>query len=173
MSFKIVQTVNQVTVTAGAASSSNAIALQSGYIRVSCAATAAYVAIGTNPVATVNDFMIVPNSSEVLKQRVARQGVSGITTGTSTIISFEQNSGNPFVVGDYVTILNGYPAGINTTHSPILSTTDSSITLNWNSSAVTGIALTGTTVARSVKVSAFSPAATSISIAEVQTASLN
>ena len=61
MSFKIVQTINQVTVTAGAASSSNAIALQSGYIRVSCAATAVYIAIGTNPVATVNDFMIVPN----------------------------------------------------------------------------------------------------------------
>jgi len=172
MSFRIVQTVNQVTVAAGTASTSNAIALQSGYIRVSCAATAAYVAIGTNPVATINDFMIVPNTSEVLKQRVARQGVSGITTGTSTVVSFGSNNGNPFVVGDYVTILNGYPAGINTTHSPILSTTDSSITLNWDSSAVTGIALTGTTVARSVKVSAFSPTATTVSIAEVQTVSV-
>lgn len=173
MSFKIVQTVNQINAVAGTATTSNAISLQSGYIRVSCGATAAYVAIGTNPVATINDFMIVPNSSEVLKQRVARQGVSGITTGTSTVVSFGLNNGNPFVVGDYVSILNGFPSGINTTHSPILSTTDSSITLNWDSSAVTGVALTGTTVARSVKVSAFSSTATGVSIVEVQTASLN
>jgi hypothetical protein len=172
MSFRIVQTVNQVNVTAGTATTSNAIALQSGYVRVSCGATAAYVAIGTNPVATINDFMIVPNSSEVLKQRVARQGVSSITTGTSTVVSFGLNNGNPFVVGDYVTIQNGFPAGINTTHVLVTATTDSSITITSDSSAITGVALTGTTVARSVKVSAFSPTATGLSIAEVQTASL-
>jgi len=172
MSFRIVQTVNQVNVTAGTATTSNPIALQSGYIRVSCAATAAYVAIGTNPVATINDFMVVPNTSEVIKQKVSRQVVTGITTGTSTVVSFGLNNGNPFVVGDYVTIQNGFPAGINTTHVPVTATTDSSITITSDSSAITGVALTGTTVARSVKVSAFSPSATSVSIAEVQTVSL-
>jgi hypothetical protein len=172
MSFRIVQTVNQVNVAAGIATTSNGIALQSGYIRVSCAATAAYIAIGANPVATINDFMVVPNTSEVIKQKVSRQVITGITTGTSTVVSFGANNGNPFVVGDYVTIQNAYPAGINTTHVPVTATTDSSITITSDSSSITGIAFTAAIVARSVKVSAFSPTATSVSIAEVQTVSV-
>jgi hypothetical protein len=168
MSFRIVQTVNQVNTSAGVASSSTPIILQSGYIRVSCATTAVYVAIGTNPVATINDFMIVPNTSEVIKQKVSRQVITGITTGTTTVISFGQNNGNPFVVGDFVSIQNVYPAGINTIHVPVTATTDSSITISSDSSAITGVAFTAAIVARSVKVSVFSPATASASIAEVQ-----
>jgi hypothetical protein len=105
MSFRIVQTVNAVNVAAGTATTSNAISLQSGYLRVSCASTAAaYIQISENPVATANDFMIVPNSADVLKQRVARQRISGITTGATTVVEFGENNGNPFIMGDYVTI---------------------------------------------------------------------
>ena len=117
--------------------------------------------------------MIVPNSSEILKQRVARQRISGITTGTTTVIDFGENNGNPFIVGDYVTIQNAHPAGINTVHSQVTVSTPSNITLNYNSSSVVGVALTNASISRSVKVSVFTPAATTVSIAEVQTASLN
>lgn len=172
MALKIVQTINAVNATAGTATTSNAIALQSGYIRVSCGATSAFVQISENPVSTANDFMIVPNSAEVIKQRVARQRITGITTGTTTVVEFGENNGVPFIVGDYVTISGGSPAGINTTHSQVSSTNLSSITLNWNSSSVTGIAVTNAIISRSVKVSVFSPVATSVSIAEVQTASV-
>jgi hypothetical protein len=172
MAFRIVQTVNAVSVAAGTATTSNAISLQSGYLRVSCASTAAYIQISENPVATANDFMIVPNSSDVLKQRVARQRILGITTGTTTVVEFGENNGNPFIIGDYVTIFGGYPVGVNTSHTQVTATNTSSITLNWNSSSVTGIAVTNATISRSVKVSVFAPAATTVSIAEVQTASV-
>lgn len=172
MSFRIVQTVNSVSVSAGTTATSDPISLQSGYLRVSCGSTAAYIQISENPVATANDFMIVPNSSDVIKQRVARQWISGITTGTTTVLDFGENNGNPFAIGDYVTISGGYPAGINTTHSQVSAVTHSTLTLNYNSAAVTGIALTGAIVSRSVKVSIFASSATNVSIAEVQTASV-
>lgn len=172
MSFKIVQTVAAVNAAAATTATSNPIALQSGYIRVSCGSTA-YIQISENPVATANDFMVVPNSSEVLKQRIARQRISGVTTGATTLIDFGENNGNPFIVGDYVTIQNAHPAGINTVHSQVTVATPSNITLNYNSSSVVGVALTNASISRSVKVSVFAPAATTVSIAEVQTASLN
>jgi len=171
MSFRIVQTVSAVNAAAAITATSNPIALQSGHIRISCGTTAAYIQISENPAATANDFMIVPNSSEVLKQRVARQKISGITTGTTTVVDFGENNGNPFIVGDYVTIQNAHPAGINTVHSQVTASTSSNITLNYNSSSVVGVALTNASVSRSVKVSVFAPVAATVSIAEVQIAS--
>lgn len=172
MSFRIVQTVNAVAVSTGTATTSNPIALQSGYLRISCAFDSAYIQISGNPVATANDFMIVPNSADVLKQRVARQRISGITTGTTTVVEFGENNGNPFIVGDYVTISGGSPAGVNTSHTQVTASNASSITLGWNSSTVTGIAVTNAIISRSVKVSVFSLVEQSVSIAEVQTASV-
>ena len=172
MAFRIVQTVNSVSVAAATTTTSNAISLQSGYLRVSCGATAAYIQISENPVATANDFMIVPNTSDILKQRVARQRILGITTGTTTVVEFGENNGNPFIVGDYVTISGGSPAGVNTSHTQVTASNTSSVTLGWNSTPVTGIAVTNATISRSVKVSVFAPAATTVSIAEVQTASV-
>ena len=172
MALKIVQTVNAVSAAATAATSSDAIALQSGYLRISCAFDAAYIKISENPVATENDFMIVPNSSEILKQRVARQRISGITTGATTVVEFGENNGNPFIVGDYVTISGGSPAGVNTSHTQVTASNASSITLGWNSSTVTGIAVTNAIISRSVKVSVFSFVEQPVSIAEVQTASV-
>ena len=171
MAFRIVQTVNAVSVSAAATTTSNAISLQSGYLRVSCGSTAAYIQISENPVATANDFMIVPNSADVLKQRVARQRISGITTGATTVVEFGENNGNPFIIGDHVTISGGSPVGVNTSHMQVTASNASSITLNWNSSSVTGIAVTNAIISRSVKVSVFSPIATTVSIAEVQIAS--
>ncbi len=173
MSFRIVQTVNRLTPTASIASTTGAITLKSGYIRVSTGATGAYIDISNDPVATVNSFHISPASSEVVKQRVARQVISGITTGTTTTISFGENFGNPFTTSDYVSIENAYPSGINTSHSQVTATTDSSITINFNSTAVTGIAVTNATVARSVKLSALGEGGQAdVSIAEVQTVSV-
>mgnify|MGYP003337566392 FL=1 len=104
MSFRIVQTVNRLTPTASIASTTGGIPLKSGYIRVSTGSTGAYVDINNDPIATVNSFHIPPASTEVLKQRVARQVISGITTGASTVIAFGENYGNPFTTSDYVTI---------------------------------------------------------------------
>ena len=169
MAIKIVQNVNRISPTVSVAATSNPIALKSGYIRVACASTAVYVETGGDPVATVNSFLISPFGNEVLKERIAKQQIAGITTGTSTVVTFGSNAGNPFLVGDYVTIENAQPAGINTVHRLITATTDASVTIAANTSSIVGvITATGATLSRSVKVSALAVGgSTDVSITEV------
>lgn len=171
MATKIVQNVNRLSLTAGVAATSNPIALKTGYIRVSTGLTAAYVEISGDPTATVNSFNIPPYSAEVLKERIARQNILGITTGSSTIVTLPPNSGNPFLVGDYATIENAQPSGINTVHQLVSATTDSTITLSTNTSSIVGvITVTSATISRSVKVSALSADSnTNVSLAEIVT----
>lgn len=168
MAIKIVQTVNRLSPTASVASTSTAISMKSGYIRVSTASTGAYINVGSDPVATSNSFFVPPYSTEVIKERFVKQRISGITTGTTTVLDFTDLNGHAFTLGDRVTIEEGYPLGINTTHSSILSLTDTTVTLNYNSSSLTGLAFTSATASRSVKVSALGDGtATNVSIAEV------
>ena len=154
MAIKIVQNVNRITATVGAATTSNPIALKSGYLRVSTGLTSIYVETGGDPVATINSFQICPYGNEVMKERIARQKIAGITTGTTTVVSFDNNAGNPFLVGDYVTIQNAQPAGINTEHKLVTEVFNDSVTISHNSSSVVGIiTVTNANLARSVKVS--------------------
>ena len=154
MAIKVVQKVNRITANVSTATTSNPIALKSGYLRVSTGLTSVYVEIDSEPVATTNSFQITPYGNEVLKERLARQKIAGITTGTSTIVSFSENAGNPFLVGDYVTIQNAEPAGINTEHKLITQVFNDSVTILHNSSSIVGvITTTNANIARSVKVS--------------------
>ena len=154
MAIKIVQNVNRITANVSTATTSNPIALKSGYLRVSTGLTSVYVEIDSEPVATVNSFQIGPYGNEVLKERIARQKIAGITTGTTTIVSFSENAGNPFLVGDYVTIQNAQPAGINTEHKLVTQVLNDSLTISHNSSSIVGvITTTNANIARSVKVS--------------------
>ena len=169
MAIKVVQNVNRITVTAGAATTSNPIALKSGYIRVSTGLTSVYVETGSDPVSTTNSFHLTPYGNEVLKERIARQRIAGITTGASTVVTFDENASNPFLLGDYVTIQNAQPAGINTEHRLITAITDGSVTISHNSSSIVGvITVTNANLARSVKVSAItSSGSENVSITEI------
>ena len=168
MATKIVQTVNRISPTVSVAATSNPIPLKSGYIRVSTGLTAVYVETGSNPVVTVNSFHLPQYSSEILKERIARQQIAGITTGTSTIITFGNNAGNPFLVGDYAAIENAHPAGINTNYALVSSITDSTVTISYNSSSVTGVAVTNSTLSRAVKVASLADGSnTNLSITEI------
>ena len=169
MAIKVVQKVNRVIANVSTATTSNPIALKSGYLRVSTGLTSVYVEIDSEPVATTNSFQIGPYGNEVLKERIARQKIAGITTGTSTIVSFSENAGNPFLVGDYVTIQNAEPSGINTEHKLVTGITDGSVTISHNSSSIVGvITTTNANLARSVKVSVISASASQdVSITEI------
>ena len=169
MAIKVVQNVNRISATAGAATTSNPIALKSGYLRVSTGLTSIYVETGGVPVATTNSFQISPYGNEVLKERIARQRIAGITTGTSTVISFDENASNPFLLGDYVTIQNAQPAGINTEHKLITAISDESVTISHDSSSIVGvITVTNANLARSVKVSVLAAESTqNVSITEI------
>ena len=169
MAIKVVQKVNRITANVSTATTSNPIALKSGYLRVSTGLTSVYVEIGSEPVATTNSFQITPYGNEVLKERLARQKIAGITTGTTTIVSFSENAGNPFLVGDYVTIQNAQPAGINTEHKLITQVFNDSVTILHNSSSIVGvITTTNANIARSVKVSVLAASDTqNVSITEI------
>jgi hypothetical protein len=183
MALKIVQDVASLGINTAGITTSVAISLRSGYLRLTPNKDC-HVAIGTNPVATSSSFLIPSNNSEIIKEKVARQKISGITTGTSTVIIFSENSGNPFVVGDCVTIENAYPAGINTTHNVVTAISEnprigeSTVTIAFNSTAISGIAVTDAIAVRSVKVSGWVDASAGASggtgvlnITEVQIAS--
>ena len=169
MAIKVVQNVNRISPTVSTAATSNPIALKSGYLRVAAGLTAVYVETGGNPSVSTNSFYISPYGNEVLKERLAKQQIAGIATGTSTTITFPNNAGNPFVIGDYVTIENAQPTGINTVHQLVTNLTDSTLTISANTSSIVGvITVTGATVSRSVKVAALADGgATNISITEV------
>jgi hypothetical protein len=169
MAIKVVQNVNRITANVSTATTSNPIALKSGYLRVSTGFTSIYVDTGGDPIATINSFQICPYGNEVIKERIARQKVSGITTGTSTVVSFGNNAGNPFLVGDYVTIQNAQPVGINTEHKLVTEVFNDSVTILHNSSSITGvITTTNANLARSVKVSVLSASGSQdVSITEI------
>lgn len=158
MATKIIQdtVIPRLSPSVGVATTSVPIALKTGYLRItigsSLSSAGGYVAIGTNPVVDRNCFHIVPYGTDILKETLKRQTISGITTGSTTKITFGENAGNPFTSTDYVTIQGAATAGINTTHNSIVSLTDSSITINFNSSSITSPDITGASVYRSVKV---------------------
>ena len=170
MAIKIVQRVAPITSAGAASTQSTAITLNTGQIRIAPVGAAVAVAIGTNPTATTSDFAILEGDPEVLRERIAKQVISGITTGSTTTITFAENAGNPFLVGDFVSIVGASPAGINTSHNQVTAKTESSITVTFDSTATGPItSVVGAYAARSVKVAALGlgGTATGVYISEV------
>jgi hypothetical protein len=171
MTLKIVQTVNKITTSTGV-STSNPIILKSGHVRVATAGTGVYVDIGSSPSASTNSLYVPSQSAVVLKERVTRQTISGITTGSSTIITVDPQIGTQFTTSDYLAIENVIPAGINTNFAQVTGITEGTITINWNTSSITGVVtVTGATVSRAVKVAGLTVGGPAdLSITEVQVA---
>jgi len=177
MALKIVQTITAVIPPNNGISTSGAINLQTGYLRLTAKGAGCHIAIvdsnNTVAVSSESSFLIPVNTSEIIKERIARQKISGITTGATTTISFSENFGNPFIIGDTVSILGSQHSGINTTFTQILSKTESSIVVNFNSTAVGGaLTVTNAIVSRCVKVEVHPEANNAqLHIAEIQIAS--
>lgn len=159
MASKIIQDANipRLSPSPGVAATSIPISLKSGYLRVTIGSTTGtsggYINIGENPLATQNHYHITTQSIDVIKERIARQRIVGIRTGTTTTLDFGENSSNPFIDSDYVTIEGSSTVGLNTAHNPIVSKTDSTITIDFNSSSITSPNIVSAVATRSVKVS--------------------
>ena len=82
---------------------------------------------------------------------------------------FDNNAGNPFLVGDYASIEGVTTAGINTEHKEVTAVYNDSLVLNHNTSSVTGvITATGASIARSVRVSVLAASGSQdVSITEI------
>jgi hypothetical protein len=159
MSTKIIQDtqIPRLAAPVGVAITSVPIPLKSGYLRITIGSTTSssggYIAIGTDPVATQDNYHITSYSVDIIKEQMKRQGIVGVVTGTTTTLLFGENNGNPFVVGEYATVYGAPTAGINTVHNPIIAVGQDYITINYNSSSVTSPNVFGASVAKSVKVS--------------------
>jgi hypothetical protein len=97
-----------------------------------------------------------------------KQAISGITTGTTTIVNFGQSNGNYFEVGDFVSIEGCSPVGINT-YASISSVSTNAVILNYNSSSVTNVVVNpGACLSKTVRVSVLgSKNNTEVNICEV------
>ena len=77
----------QSITTSGSAAKSDAIAVKSSVLRITARDEDAHVAIGTEPTATVTDYIIPAGTSETLGVTKASQRVRTIeSSGTKTIV---------------------------------------------------------------------------------------
>ena len=119
--IKVVQKIASVTGNA----TSGSIALKSGYLRVTPAGGDAFVEVGSNPTATDDSSIYVPQkTSLVFKESVASCQTTSVTNAAAAI-KFGLPSGTeaPFVVGDTVQVTGCAPSGINTTSASVSAVT--------------------------------------------------
>ena len=94
------------SITTGAASQQSIpISGKSTAIRVVATGQNTHVAIGTDPTASVTDFVVPKDSAATLGFTNTSAKVAAISTSTTyTIIDFPQGTSSPFAVGDYVSL---------------------------------------------------------------------
>ena len=172
MAHKVVGTGTTVAILSGAGSTSAPISLQTGYLRIATS-VAAHVGVASTStvIAAKEDYFLPSADSVVIKERIANAVVAAATTGTSTQYKFAENNGNPFVVGDYVTVTGSAVTNYNCTHSLITAINDKpgyeSITVSNNTSSAA--AFTGTAnVKRSVVVTTLGTASGYAQISQLQ-----
>lgn len=173
MAHKVVGTGTTVAIFVGTGATSIPISLQTGYLRIATS-VASHVGIASTATTTAsrNDYFVPTSDVTILKDRVASSRVSAATTGTSTTYTFDQNNGNPFLVGDFVTVTGSSVSGYNCSHQLISSSNTTpgseSVTVSFNSSATTAAFTGSADVRRSVVVNTFGNAAGYAQISQVQ-----
>jgi len=152
--------------TSSTAALTTSFSVQSDVLRVVALGANAFVAIGTDPSATLTDYLIPAGADATLALTKASQRVVGITTGTTTVLTCPEGTQMPFGVGDRVTLSNANFAEYNSliNHAKVLSvnTTSSfngnfqtSITVEVNTSAITtAFSASDATLRNSLRVSA-------------------
>ena len=96
--------VGQTIRLSGTATTSTAFKVQSNVLRIVASGANAYVAIGTDPVATATDYLVTSSQPETLAMLKMSQRVVGITTGTTTVLEAPEGTQMPFNIGDRVTL---------------------------------------------------------------------
>ena len=99
---------------AGAAATSSAFKVQSSVVRVVAKGAPAFVAIGTEPVATTSDYYVPAGGTATLGITKASQRVVDIIVGAATTLVCPEGTQMPFVVGDRVTIQDSSDSNYDT-----------------------------------------------------------
>ena len=109
------------TLTTGTSSTMVQFAVQTDTVRVVPISQNVHVAIGTTAVATTSDYFVPSGTPATLNLgRASSMGIADITKGETTVITLSEGMGNPFQVGDVLTIsgVTGV-TGFNTTANVI------------------------------------------------------
>ena len=105
--------------TSTSSSKSAAFSGRSTALRMVATGANTFVAIGTEPTATTNDYCIPSGSSATLAIDNGSAKVVGVTTGTTTYINFPEGQSSPFGIGDYVTLSSSVQDYYNFEHAPV------------------------------------------------------
>ena len=127
---------SSIAINVGTATTSGTLQVQTKALRV-VATAAAFIGIGTSPTATATDYYVPTGGTATIALNPASQRVTGITTGTTTIIDFPQGTGSPFVVGDYVSLTSVGQSYYNFTHQPVTSVNTASVYDGYYSTRIT------------------------------------
>ena len=118
--------VGQTIRLSGTATTSSAFTVQSNVLRVVATDGNAYVAIGTDPVATATDYLVTSSQPETLAMLKMSQRVISITNGATTTLAAPEGTQMPFNIGDRVTLVVGDTSKIDTNYltgdNPIVDT---------------------------------------------------
>ena len=140
--------INSTIATSTTSAQTSAFQQQSDSIRILAESAGVYVAYGSNPTATAEDFYVGTFSDkEISLGPVSSQRVVNVTKGTSTVIDFPEGTGSPFDVGDTVSLTCAGQAAFDFEHQTVTAVDSSSgvggffstrITVSYNSSGVSG-----------------------------------
>ena len=109
--------INTVLSTSTGVTTTSAISQQSDAIRVVAEGAGVFVAIGTSPIPTNENYYVSAIEPETITiGPITAQRVVGITTGTTTILDFPEGTGCPFGIGDAVTLTVNGQSDYNFTH---------------------------------------------------------
>ena len=118
--------VGQTIRLSGTATTSTAFKVQSNVLRIVASGANAYVAIGTDPVATATDYLVTSSQPETLAMLKMSQRVVSITKGSTTVLAAPEGTQMPFNIGDRVTLVVGDTSKIDTNYltgdNPIVDT---------------------------------------------------
>ena len=103
MAYRTVGAGQSIALT-GTATTSTAFKVQSNVLRIVASGADAYVAIGTDPVATTTDFLVSSGEPESLAMLKMSQRVVSITKGATTTLAAPEGTQMPFNIGDRVTL---------------------------------------------------------------------
>jgi hypothetical protein len=169
---------SSISVVSGTATTSSTLSIQTKALRV-VATAPSFIAIGANPSATIADYYVPSGGTAVLALSPASQRIVGITTGTTTTITFPEGTGSPFEVGDYVSLTSVGQTYYNFTHQPVTAVDSSTgyngyfstrVSIGTNTSGILTAFSTDGNLRKSVKVSAYGTAAGTLYYQQVQIA---
>ena len=169
---------SSIAIASGAATTSSALSVQTKALRV-VATAPAFIAIGTNPSATITDYYVPSGGTAVLALSPASQAVVGITTGTTTTITFPEGTGSPFQVGDFVSLTSVGQPYYNFTHQPVTAVDSSTgyngyfstrVSIGTNTSGILTAFSTDGTLRESIRISAYGAGTGSLYYQQIQIA---